>query len=287
MFISHGTPRLMNSNIIIAPIERFAHIYGKRVGQILMFLILLFLWIPMGVLVVMSFARDEVLSFPPEEFTLYWYGVFLNNSDAIGAMITSFQVGITATVITVILAILIAYSLDRYLFPGRETLQMLTVLPIIIPLVIVGIALLLFFGAIGTSLGFRTTVIAHVVRTIPFATLVILPAFVALDPSLEEASKDLGANELETFIRVTLPNISPAVVAAALLTFTFSFNEFVYTYFVSGGNETLPVYIWNRIMYVTTPEVNVISVVFLVTAISLVIGALLLTRTEYIVKALQ
>ncbi|WP_241964283.1 ABC transporter permease [Halorubrum sp. 48-1-W] len=140
------------------------------------------------------------------------------------------------------------------------------------------------FGLLGLP-DYVAVVIAHVIRTIPFATLVILPTFLSFDRGLEEASKDLGADEFETFRQVTLPNVFPGVVAGGLLAFTLSFNEFVYTYFVKGsGDPTLPVFIWNQIRYNVTPEVNVISVVFLAVAVSTVLAAVSVTRVELIAQ---
>ncbi|MFB9808810.1 ABC transporter permease [Haladaptatus pallidirubidus] len=180
---------------------------------------------------------------------------------------------------------MIAYAVDRFVFPGKDILQLLATLPIVVPLVVTGIAMVLFFGAINFQQGYWSIVIAHVVRTIPFATLVILPTFLTFDRQLEEASKDLGANELETFRQITLPSVFPGIIAGGLLAFTLSFNEFVYTYFVKDSSTTtLPIYIWNQIRYNVTPEVNVISVVFLLLAVSLVLIAVSLTRVELLTR---
>ena len=243
--------------------------------------VLAFLWLPIGVLVFMSFADGGVLSFPPDELTLRWYGVFLENEAARGAIVTTLTISVPSTIVTVTLATMIAYAVDRYGFRGRRMLQLLSTLPIVVPLVVTGVALVLFVdGTLGLP-DYPAVVLAHVIRTIPFATLVILPTFVRFDRRLEEASKDLGADELATFKQVTLPNVVPGIIAGGLLAFTLSFNEFVYTYFVKGsGDPTLPVYIWNQIRYNVTPEVNVISVVFLAVAVTLVLVAVSLTRVD-------
>lgn len=267
------------------PFERFVHAHASRMAAVVIALVVAFLWVPIAVLVFMSFAAGGVLSFPPEELTLRWYRSFLSNDAAIDAIVTTLTVSVPATAVTVVLATMIAYAVDRYVFPGRDALQLLATLPIVVPLVVTGIAMVLFFdGTLGLP-GYVSTVVAHVIRTIPFATLVILPTMLTFDRGLEEASKDLGADELRTFRQVTLPNIFPGVVAGSLLAFTMSFNEFVYTYFVKGsGDPTLPVYIWNQIRYDVTPEVNVISVVFLVVAVLLVVVAVSLTRVELVAR---
>ncbi|WP_254663165.1 ABC transporter permease [Haladaptatus sp. W1] len=250
-----------------------------------MIVVFLFLWLPIGVLVFMSFAKGGVLAFPPKELTLQWYTTFLNNQAAISAIMTTLKISVVASLISVVLATLIAYAVDRFVFPGKNVLQLLATLPIVVPLIVTGIAMVLFFGAINFQQGYWSIVVAHIVRTIPFATLVILPTFLTFDRQLEEASKDLGANELQTFRQVTLPSVLPGIIAGGLLAFTLSFNEFVYTYFVKDSSTTtLPIYIWNQIRYNVTPQVNVISVVFLLLAVSLVLIAVSLTRVELLTR---
>lgn len=276
----------MNGRRTIAgAIERFVHAHAARLAGAVTIAVLAFLWLPIGVLVFMSFADGGVLSFPPDQLTLRWYRVFLENEAARGAIVTTLTISVPSTILTVTLATMTAYAVDRYGFRGRGILQLLSTLPIVVPLVVTGVALVLFVdGTLGLP-DYLSVVLAHVIRTIPFATLVILPTFVRFDRRLEEASKDLGADELATFRQVTLPNVFPGVVAGGLLAFTLSFNEFVYTYFVKGsGDPTLPVYIWNQIRYNVTPEVNVISVVFLVVAVTLVLVAVSLTRVELLTE---
>lgn len=272
----------------VEAVERFAHRHGDRVGRGAMLLVFAFLWVPIGVLVLMSFAEQGVLSFPPRQLTLRWYAIFLSNDAAIEAIMTTIKVSIPATAITVTLATLIAYGVDRFTFPGKRGLQLLATLPVVVPLVVTAIAMVLFFGVLSPLLtieGYPAVVIAHVVRTIPFATLVIVPTFLTFDRSLEEASKDLGADELQTFRQVTLPNVLPGIVAGGLLAFTLSFNEFVFTYFVKDTRTTtLPVYIWNQIRYNVTPEVNVISVVFLGVAVMMVLVAAWLTKVDLLAR---
>ncbi|WP_228546078.1 ABC transporter permease [Halegenticoccus tardaugens] len=269
----------------LRPVERFVQRRGAQLSRLVMIAVFAFLWLPIGVLVLMSFAKGGVLSFPPEELTLEWYGVFLANETARRAIVLTLQISTVATAVTVALATLIAYAVDRFDFPGKGLLQLLATLPIVVPLVVTGVALVLFFGTVGLGSGYWPTVIAHVVRTIPFAALVIIPTFLTFDRRLEEASKDLGADELQTFVQVTLPNVFPGILAGGLLAFTISFNEFVFTYFVKGsGQSTLPVYIWDQIRYNVTPEVNVISVVFLLVAVSMVLVAVSLTKVELLAR---
>ena len=245
-----------------------------------MALVLAYLWIPIFILVIMSFAQD-IFTFPPTDPTLKWYVIFLNNGEAMDAILTSLQIALPVTVVSVFLSILIAFAVDRFDFVGKEYLQVLTTLPLIVPLVIVGVALVLFFGTINVRTGYWTVFIAHVIRTIPFATLIIIPTVVSFDKTLEEASMDLGSTEVRTFRKVTLPNIIPGIVASSLLVFTISFNEFVYTFFVKGpGTTTLPTYIWSRVRFGITPEINVISTVFILAAAVLILLASYISQVD-------
>lgn len=269
---------------VINRFETALHRHGKQIGLGLMVLILLLIWIPIGVVVLMSFASEGVLSFPPETYTLNWYASVIQDDEVIEATLTSLKVSLVATPITVIISIIAAYGIDRYAFRGRDGLQMLLTLPIIVPLVVVGVAMTLFFDTLGLPSGYPSVLVAHIIRTIPFAALIIIPTVISFDRTLEEASKDLGASEFRTFRRVTLPNIFPGIIAGGLLAFTISFNEFVYTFFVRDtATQTLPVYMWGLIRDNITPEVNVISVLFLLFATVIILLAVSLTGIRRVI----
>ena len=273
-------PSLAERDSLYYRIERVAENYGRSVGRGAAALLFFYLWAPIAVLVFMSFA-PTVLTFPPDHLTLEWYVEFLNDEAALRAIGLSLQVSLPVTLISVILATLVAYAIDRYEFPGKSYIQILATLPLIVPLVVGGVALVFFFGLLKVSAGYTTVVIAHVVRSLPFSTLIIVTVFLSFDRTLEEASMDLGADEFQTFVKVTLPEIMPGIVAGGLLAFTISFNEFVYTFFVkSSGTTTLPIFIWEKVRFGVTPEVNVISVVFIAVAAVLILAAVWLTRVE-------
>jgi spermidine/putrescine transport system permease protein len=268
-------------NSLVSKVERFAHNHGDRVGRVTMVLVLFYLWAPMFILVLMSFAANGVLSFPPTEFTLDWYVAVLHNEAVLTSLLTSLKISIPVTFVIVTLSILLAYSIARYEFSGKGYVQILATLPLIVPLVIGGVALILFFGLINMETGYWTVFFAHVVRALPFAALIVISTFLTFDRTLEEASMDLGADEARTFRKVTFPEVLPGIVAGGLLAFTISFNEFVYTFFVKDSTTgTLPIYIWERVRYGVTPQVNVISVLFIVVATVLVLIAVYFTRVE-------
>lgn len=270
-------------NRISAPIERFVHSYGSVLGRAIMVLVLITLWAPIALVAFMSFAEGGVLTFPPDGLTTRWYRGFLGNSSAIQSIILTLQISLIVTPITVALATVFSYGISRYEFRGKGLTQLAISLPLIVPLVVTGIALTMFFGLLDLGSGYFAVVVSHVIRTLPFATLIILPTFMSFDTRLEEASQDLGATEIETFFKVTLPNTFPGLIAGGLLAFTISFNEFVYTYFVAGtGTETMPLYLWSQIQFSATPEVNVLSVIFLLIAIATVLIAVLFTNVERI-----
>lgn len=266
---------------IPAALERFTQRYGRSIGRASIVVLLFYLWAPIAVLVFMSFSETGVLTFPPESLSLKWYHAFFADDAAQRSLVTSVKVSVPVTLVAVSLALLIALGVTRYDFRGKETLQVLATLPIIVPLVVVGVAMVFFFGSLGIGTGYHTVFVAHVIRTLPFATLILIATLLGFDRTLEEASQDLGADEVRTFRKVTIPNILPGIIAASLLTFTVSFNEFVYTFFVrSSQTTTFPIYIWERIRFSVTPEVNVMSVVFLVVAIAFILLAAGVTRVE-------
>ena len=276
-------PSLAERDSLYHRIERVAENYGRSMGRGAAALLFFYLWAPIAVLVFMSFA-PTVLTFPPDHLTLEWYVEFLNDEAALRAIGLSLQVSLPVTLISVVLATLVAYAIDRYEFPGKSYIQILATLPLIVPLVVGGVALVFFFGLLKVSAGYTTVVIAHVVRSLPFSTLIIVTVFLSFDRTLEEASMDLGADEFQTFVKVTLPEIMPGIVAGGLLAFTISFNEFVYTLFVRDtATQTLPIYIWNEIQFGASPEVNVISVLFILVSLLAVVLAIVFTRVERLV----
>jgi spermidine/putrescine transport system permease protein len=264
--------------------ERFFYEYGKILGYTLIAGLTIFMWGPIFVLTFMSFAEEEVLQFPPSSLSLEWYARLPEASSAMGAMMNSIQVALIVAPVAVVLALLAAYPVYHYDFKGKGLFQLVLTLPLIVPLIVTGTAMVLFFGIANIRTGFWAVVAAHLVRTLPFAFLIILPAFYSFDDQLTEASRDLGADEVETFLFVTLPNIAPSVIASGILAFTISLNEVIYTFFVRNSEMlTLPVYIYQRLQQQATPMVNVVSVVFVSMAIGLVLLSIGITNIERIV----
>ncbi len=176
----------------------------------------------------------------------------------------SLYLAVVTTIIATILGTLAALALHRYTFIGKKSVEFLFYIPVVIPDIVVAIALLAIYGILNMSLGLNTAVPGHVAITISYVMLVVLARLSSFDNSLEEAAKDLGANEWQTFWKVTFPLIFPGILAGALLAFTISLDEFVISYFTLGpGDNTLPVLVYSMVRLGVSPEVNVLSTIII------------------------
>ena len=236
-------------------------------------LVYLFLYAPIAILVVFSFNASRQTAFWTG-FTLDWYRRLLDNETLFHAVRNSLLVAGAATVLAVLIGTPAALALARYQTRARRATQALLYLPIIIPEVVLGAALVTFFGAAGMRLSLTTVVIAHVVFSVSYVTIVVRARLAGLDPALEEAARDLGAGPFETFRRVTLPLAAPGILASALLVFTLSIDDYVITSFVAGvGATTLPLHIYSMLKVGVTPEVNAVSTLLLAGTIALIVIA--------------
>ena len=241
-------------------------------------LVYLFLYFPIAVLIVFSFNRARQTA-RWEGFTLSWYGRLADNALILKALKNSLFVAGVTTVVATVVGTLAALALARYDFRGRRATQGALFLPIIIPEVVMGAALVGFFGAVGLRLSIWTVVAAHVAFSISYVAIVVRARLAGFDRSLEEAARDLGAGPLATFFRVTLPLILPGIVAAALLVFTLSIDDYVITSFVAGvGATTLPLQIYSMLKVGVTPEVNAVSTLLIVVTVVLIVAAQRLQR---------
>jgi len=241
-------------------------------------LVYLFLYAPIAILVVFSFNASRQTAFWAG-FTLDWYRRLLGNAALFHAVRNSLLVAGAATVLAVLLGTPAALALARHSFReksfrGQRATQALLYLPVIIPEVVLGAALVTFFGAAGLRLSIATVVIAHVVFSVSYVAIVVRARLAGLDPALEEAARDLGAGPFETFRRVTLPLAAPGILAGALLVFTLSIDDYVITSFVAGvGATTLPLHIYSMLKVGVTPEVNAVSTLLLAGTVVLIVAA--------------
>ena len=232
-----------------------------------------FLHLPILVLVVFSFNASK-FSVEWTGFTLEWYRRLLERDDVLHGLRVSLVVGVAATVISTLLGTLIALGIARHRFRGRRVLEALIYVPIVTPEIVTGISLLILYVLIGFPLGIATVTIAHVAFCISFVVVVVLARIEGMDRSLEEASLILGADEITTFWKVTVPQLWPGILSGALLAFTMSFDDFVITSFVAGpGSSTLPLVVYSMVRRNIEPSINAISTLILVATTVLIYAA--------------
>lgn len=226
-------------------------------------LVFLFFYIPIIFVIIFSF-NDSKLGTVWTGFTLEWYGSLFQNKQLISATMNSLYLAVVTTIISTILGTLAALALHRYTFIGKKSVEFLFYIPVVIPDIVVAVALLAIYGLLNMSLGLNTAVPGHVAITISYVMLVVLARLSSFDSSLEEAARDLGANEWQTFWKVTFPLIFPGILAGALLAFTISLDEFVISFFTLGpGDNTLPVLVYSMVRLGVSPEVNVLSTIII------------------------
>jgi spermidine/putrescine transport system permease protein len=241
-----------------------------------------YLLLPIAVVVVFSFNH------PAGKFNYTWQGFTWDNWlhwDAVpgirSAIVLSLEIALIASLVATALGTLIALALVRYGFRGRAATNILIFLPLSTPEIVLGASLLtLFLNITWLPLGFWTILIAHVMFCISFAVVTVKARLVGFDRHLEEAAMDLGANEWMTFQKVTLPLTAPAILAALLLCFAISIDDFVVTYFNSGASVTFPLFVWGAARIGTPPQVNVIGTAIFVVAATLMLANVALQRVR-------
>ncbi len=241
-------------------------------------LLFIFLYTPIAIVVLFSFNNSRRVSVWGG-FTTQWYQAAWSSPDVTGALQISLTVALSNVAISVALGTLAALgmrSAPRWLRVGFEGLVYVT---IITPEIVIAIASLLYFVNLGLDLGIQTMVVAHAVYNTSIVALIVSARLAGMDRTLEEASADLGATPLGTFWRVTLPQLSPAVLAGALLAFTFSFDDFLLSFFLSGvGSTTLPLNLFSRLRFGVSPVINAVAASMLSLTLTAIIVAQLVLR---------
>jgi spermidine/putrescine transport system permease protein len=262
---SIAVPRQRERNALAAALGFVRH-HILTVYSLLFFAYLL---LPIAIVVVFSFNQ------PIGKFNYTWQGFTWNNWrywDGVpgirGAIVLSLEIALVASVVATALGTAIALALVRYGFRGRATTNILIFLPLSTPEIVLGASLLTLFLNLNVIFGFWTILIAHVMFCISFAVVTVKARLVGFDRHLEEAAMDLGANEWTTFRKVTFPLIAPAILAALLLCFAISIDDFVVTYFNSGSKVTFPLFVWGAARIGAPPQVNVIGTAIFVIALT-------------------
>lgn len=278
----------------IQTLDNFIHTWGKTGLKLQATLVFAFLYLPILILIIYSF-NDSRFNSNWTGFTLKWYqklfsGLTESTADIStqslwNSLQNSLIIAIASTLIASILGTMVALALERFRFPGSKLLEALLLLPIIIPEITLGVSLLVFFTlvfrilenltGIRLTLGLPSVIISHATFSIAFITITVRARLSDLDPALEEAALDLGANEWKTFWRITFPLIFPAILSGALLAFTISLDDFVVTFFTTGvGATTLPLFVYGMIKLSVSPVINAISTLMLLASLLLVISSL-------------
>ena len=231
-------------------------------------LVLVFLYLPVLVLVAYSFNAAR-LGVSWEGFSGRWYAELLAQAPLQRAALNSLVVATATTLISVVLGTLGAWLLHRHRFPGRDLLEALVNLPMVMPEILLGISLLVLFALAGVGLGFTTVVIGHVTFSFPFVLVAVRARLQGLDPALEEAARDLGATPWGAFRLVILPALRPAILAGGLMAFLLSWDELIVTYFTaSAASATLPLKVFGLAKVGLNPVLNALSALFLLVAIA-------------------
>lgn len=236
-------------------------------------LVLLFLYLPILIMALMSFNASPFYQLP-FEFSTRWYSDLGRNSGLIAATWNSIRIALITTAIATLLGTMAAIALHRHAFPGKRVLQMLLFPPIAIPWLITGTAMLIFFFGTGIGRGLHAILLGHVALALPYVVVVVLARIQTMAPELEEAARSLGASQWQVTRRVTLPWIAPGIIAGGLFAFAVSFDQFVVSYFLARpGQSTLPVEIYAAIRKGFTPEINAVSTIIIAVSMAIMLVA--------------
>lgn len=250
----------------------------------------MFLYVPIIVLVVFSF-NDSKLNAVWTGFSLKWYKSLAHNAGILEAMKNSLLIAVASTIISVMIGTLAAVGMYRYNFKGKSLVDGMLYIPLVIPEIVMGIALLAFFSMAKSSLGMNfsmgigTLILAHVTFSVSYVVAVVRARLDGFDKSVEEAAMDLGATPMQTFFEVTLPIIAPGVIAGGLLAFTLSLDDMIISFFVAGPNSmTLPLKVFSMVKFGVTPEINALSTIIMLFTLTMVGFALILRKTNINMK---
>lgn len=253
--------------------------YVKRRAPILTgyaVITLAFLYVPMGLLALFAFNDSPSVGLPFKEFTTDWFASLLGNGVLHDALITSLEVAAAAATISLVLGTAAAVYTSRATGPWRNLSVTTIALPLLLPPMILGMAIIIALNAIGVERGLWTIILGHTIITLPLVTLIVTIRLEGLDRNYELAAQDLGARPRTVFVRVVLPQIAPGVVAAAMIAIATSLDEFIMTFLVTGTDSTLPLYIFGSLRFGLSPELTALATLILAVSLGLLIlGALI------------
>jgi spermidine/putrescine transport system permease protein len=245
------------------------------------FALLALLYLPIAILFLFSLNANTSLSFPLRGFTLGWYRELFDATAVLGAARSSLFVAMGSSTAATVLGTMVALLATRYQFRGKNLLLALTVLPLIVPFIVLAVALLILFSALSIERSLWTVGIGHTVVALPYVLLIVAARLAGFDPNLEDAAMDLGANYPTVLRRIVLPVISPAMIAAWLTAFTISFDEFALALFLAGTRPTFPVYLFSQLRFASRlPIMIALAVLMMIGTLTLVFIADRIRRIE-------
>ena len=251
----------------------------NRVLQVYAILFLVVLYVPILLIPLFSFNDSIYVRFPLQGFTTDWFVQMWHRQTVWDAFWASVRVGVAVAILSTALGIISARAITRYRMPGQNALITFIMMPLVIPTIIFGVALLALLSRVGVPLSLYTVAMGHLIVCLPFSVATLLPRFEGFDRSMEEASADLGENGWWTFWRVTFPVVLPGIMASLLLTFTISFDEFIMAFFLSGNDPTLPVFIWTQLRFPQQfPSILALASLILFFSIPLILIAMWIGR---------
>jgi spermidine/putrescine transport system permease protein len=233
-------------------------------------LLLALLYLPILILFVFSLNAGTTLSFPLKGLTFDWYAKILTTEGLLDSVRNSLLVAIASSTVATALGTMVGILLSRFEFRGKGLLTGIAILPLIVPYVVLGVALLILFKAFDLELSIVTVTIGHAIVALPYTTLIVLARLIGAEPQLEEAAMDLGATYPSTLRRVVIPMAMPAIISAFITAFTVSFDEFAIALFLAGQDRTFPIFLYGQLRFANTLPV------LIATAVLLMIGTLTL-----------
>lgn len=239
--------------------------------------VMLFLYLPLFIIILYSFNAESVNAFPISSYSLKWYQALFKDDELIGAVFNSLKIAFASTFIALCIGMPAAYAINKYSFWGKKSLERIILMPITLPGIVTGVAMLSFFPFYGINISLIAVLIGHITFLIAVVITQLLVRFKQMDPFLEQAAYDLGAKPVSAFFKVILPNMRTAIIGTVLLCLVLSMDEIPVTFFLIGGTNTLPIEIYGMMRRGITPEVNAISTfIFIFSAIAIIIS----TRTN-------
>ena len=248
----------------------------KIMENLYLVLVFLFLFLPIAVLILFSFNTSK-LNIVFQGFTFHWYFDLFQNRTLLEALFHTLIVAGVSTVISVIVGTISAYGLHKYSFKGKNLINGLLYIPVVIPEIVLGIALLSVYTLLELELGLFTLILAHICFCIPFVIISVRSVLEGMDPHIEEVASDLGASKFQIFTKIVIPMLTPSILSGAQLALTLSLDDVVISYFTAGpGANTLPLQVYSMIKTGITPDVNalitiMLGIVFIILTISTVV----------------